>query len=125
MPEAHRSLELLLALMAVCLVVIAVCSVCLLAQFSSIARRIEASLPKAERVLRDAHESLQRTKQILSRANGTARRVDDVVQQACSTVAETLDQIVSIKNRAEAFLTGHVRSNGSNGTRSEPRRRHS
>ncbi len=117
-----RLVILLLALITVCLIVLTVSLLTLIAEFRGIAKRIHQVLPEAERMMRDARDSLHKTKKLVTRVDETARAVDGIVRQACVSAADALDRIASIKAKAESFFTGH--SGNGNGTRAEPRRRH-
>lgn len=115
-----RLIIALLAVMSVCLVIIAVALFRAISEFRETAQRLRAVLPEAEQMLREARHSLRRTRRLLERADATARLVDGVVRKACAAAADALDRVALLKSRAESFIGGYV----GNGTRAEPRRRH-
>jgi hypothetical protein len=110
----------LLVLIAGCLIVLTAAVLVTLSELRAFTRKFFSLLPQMERMMTDSSESLHRLRQILSRVNETSRCVEAVVRQACSTTADALDRLASMKAKAESFLMGHI----GNGTRADPRRRH-
>jgi hypothetical protein len=112
-------MTLYLFLITACLVALTVTAILTAIEVRRTLRRVNAILPEAERALQEAHHAFRHSRRVLAGAARTTQYVETVAQQLCEAASDALHRVSFLRNRAAAWIAGHV----GNGTGAEPRSR--
>ena len=112
-------MTLYLFLITACLVSLTITVILTAVEVRRTLRRVNAILPEAERALQEAHQAFRHSRRVLAGAARTTQYVETVAQQLCEAITDALNRITFLRNRAAAWITGHL----GNGAGEEPRSR--
>lgn len=109
---AGQPVLFLLAVMALCLVVITILAVQTAAELRRTLRRVNTLLPSAGRTLRE-------TSELLASTNRMSHQVESMIDKATGAASETVDGFLGLKAKLVKFFNTTMRSQGArSGSRS-------
>jgi hypothetical protein len=112
-------MTLYLFLITACLFALTVTVILTAAEVRRTLRRVNTLLPEAERALQEAHHAFRHSRRVLAGAARATQSIETVVQQLCEAASDAMSRVSFLRNRAAAWITGHL----GNGTGEEPRPR--
>jgi len=113
---------ILLGVISVCLIAITAMLALITQELRVSLRRLNAMLPQADRVFREAHRALHLIRQVLTTPNQAAHRVETVIHQACDAASEVLERFNGFRAHAGRLFTSRFGNGTRAGSRSQHRR---
>lgn len=118
--------ELPLVILSFCAVIVTWSVMMTTFEWRCTLRRVNALLPDAEKVIKEAKLSLTHVRRVIARTDHVAGQVEAVALKACKTVSSAVEQITALKLQAEHSVGRWFGANGNGtgvGSRSDRRSR--